>query len=59
MRVTLAADSEASAEKEIGILFPEFSVGDWYKEQERHFRNGKLEFCTKEQTHKLRVENAG
>ena len=46
-------DSEQSAEREINVMFPEFSLGDWYKNQEVHYRNGNVTFCDLEQVHKV------
>ncbi|XP_063243426.1 nucleoside diphosphate kinase 6-like [Bacillus rossius redtenbacheri] len=38
------SDSPESAEKEALILFPEFSIRQWYKDEEKYFINGKVVF---------------
>ena len=46
------SDSDESAEREIGILLSGFNTGNWYQNEEKHFQNGKVNYCKKEEVHK-------
>ncbi|CAH1112972.1 unnamed protein product [Psylliodes chrysocephalus] len=41
---THGSDSVDSARREIGILFPEFNIDEWYLKEEQLFRLNKLSF---------------
>lgn len=37
-------DSEESARREIAVFFKDFSIKDWYKNEEVYFQSGKVQF---------------
>lgn len=53
----LLAGSVEWAEREIGILFPDFDLQDWYLKDESFFQSGQVTFCTEEQIHKVTKRN--
>lgn len=48
------ADSAESVRREMNLLFPEFNVPEWYTNEERQFRDGKLvKYCDTRHIHVL------
>lgn len=53
----LFTDSPESVQREIGILFPEFSEEHWLKEEKHHFENGTVYFDTERFIHRIKDQS--
>ncbi|KAK9887991.1 hypothetical protein WA026_000281 [Henosepilachna vigintioctopunctata] len=51
---THGSDSPESARREIEILFPEFNLDKWYKEEKIHFENGNVILDEENFIHKIK-----
>ncbi|CAH0391898.1 unnamed protein product [Bemisia tabaci] len=51
------SDSPESVQREIGILFPEFSEEHWLKEEKHHFENGTVYFDTERFIHRIKDQS--
>ncbi len=45
------ADSPANVNRELEFLFPKFNVTNWFDEEERHFKAGKVIYCPSKYCH--------
>nr|AAX09325.1 nucleoside diphosphate kinase Nm23-SD6 [Suberites domuncula] len=50
---THGADSDASAQREMQILFPDFDPEEWHRNEEEEFRNGTVKYCKLKHQHVL------
>ncbi|XP_071835524.1 nucleoside diphosphate kinase 6-like isoform X2 [Apostichopus japonicus] len=48
---THGSDSTETAEREIGFFFPEFSLSDWYANDEPLFRTGSVRYKPEDRVH--------
>jgi hypothetical protein len=49
------SDSSESAMREIGIIFPDFSINKWFLKEAEYFNTGTVKLCAQEFVHIISV----